>query len=684
MKSWQKTILIFCCLLGIGISFIYHLGTNLDTLGEIRAPIHVNVEIDKAYMPSVSIIASFNSGDKLFPLSAEVSDELCTVVLYSKILYTNITDLFIHRLSLHIPKEAAQEALNAIEGVSIFIGNKMFYFSHFDTLNLQGKEQGDFMLYELPGLEYRKSVIGTWLKLPPFVDWYGDFNMAVKAVLAFFILPEKFIVTWGFLVCLLVLCKTNIEKFYLVMRKKEFLSEWLLLGLVVLVGFILRLNGYVRHSSWLDELYSACQASNPNLPFINTFSDPGNPPFYFILLRLWFMLFGWTEQSGRLFSVLTGSAAIVSLYILVKLFANKKAAFLAALYMAVNVYYIDFSQEMRSGTLQVFLVTIVAVRFLIIIQKRELGIANLIWYIIPSVLLVNTHYYGSVVIFANFLFYITDSVRTKTFAWKKTFFFFLGNILIAISLFPYFIQTTLQGALLNTEFNAGIPAPGLQLKSLPLMCITVFAPLLGILYIYLRKTIFKKNRGFAHTCLLDYAIFTTSAVYFIVFGISLYRPILVLRYLVGLTPLLIAFITIIFMNVFTNNSKLIGGLCIGFVFAWIAGGYNTERWWGGSPRMDIYHESLAYISKDAEAHPKNISVEKLKLLWANPLFYGYKQLPLYVPGDTYDVLYFNPLDYFDEQMYSVITELGISTEKVLRIRVNDSKSVFKIYADALP
>ena len=677
MKRWQRTILVICCLLGMGISIVYHMGTNLEILGEIRAPVHVNIEIDKAYMSFVSINASFNNGDKLFPLSTEVGKELRTVVLYSEIYNERVSDIFIHNLSLHIPKEAAQEALNAIEAVSIFIGNKLFYFSHFDVVNLQGKEQGNSMLYELPGIEYRKSVMGSLLGLPPFVDWYGDFNIVVKTALAFFFHPGSFIFSWVFFICLLVLCSSNIKELYAVMRKqKGFIPEWLLLGLIVLVAFILRLNSYERYSLWDDEIYSAILGSNPSLPFMDTFKDPANPPLYYILLRLWFTLFGWTEQSGRFFSVLTGSAAIIPLYILVKRFANKKAAFLASLYVAVSAYFIGFSLDMRSYVLQAFLVTIVAIRFLVIIQKQELGFTNLVWYIIPSVLLVNTHYYGSLIIFANFLFYVVVSVMTKTFVWKKTVQFFTGSALIALSLLPYFIYTTLHG---NPADKGWIPAIGLQLQSLPLICIAVLVPISGILYIYFRKTIFKKNLSVTYSFLLDYAIFTTSVVYLVAFGISLFWPILFQRYLFILSPLLIAFVAVLLMNVFTNNSKLIDGLCIGFAFFLLADGYNAElKTYGlASPHFYAYNPGLAYISRDAEAHPQNISVEK-PLTWTDELF-GNKQLPSYVPGDTYDVLYINPGSNSKENIYSVINGLGISSEKVMRIRINTWRSVFKIY-----
>ena len=674
MKLWQKTILIMCCLLGAGISFIYHAHIILNSSDEIKPPVHVNIEIDKDYLSSVSIIANFiRDGEILFPLSAEANDEIRTVVLYSEINRNKALSFsLINKLFLRIPKEENQETLNAIVGVSIFIGNKMFYFSHSDIVNLEGREQNDYMLYELSGLEYKKSIVLALLKMPQWINWYGDFNPAVIIMSNFFIHPERFFITWGFLICLIILFWPNIRNIYFVMQKQKFLPE-LLLGFIVFASFALRLNGYVRHSLWFDELYSACKASSPGLPFMNTFEDPGNPPFYFILLRLWFMLFGWTEQSGRFFSVLMGSVAIVSLYVMVKRFANKKSAFLAAIYMAVSAYLVSFSQEMRPYILEVFLVSIVVFRFLIIIQKRDLNFTDMVWYVILSGLLVNTHYYGSLFIFANFLFFIADSVITKMFTWKKTVLFFAGNILIAFSLLPYFIHTALQRALLNSDFNIWIKKPGLAQ-----ICIAAIIPLSGIMYIYLRRTVFQKMLHGARTRFLDYAVFTTSAVYLIAFGISLYRPILVTRYLVILYPLLIAVIAIFLTNVFTNSSKLIGGLCIGFAFVWIAGGYEAER--GGA--SDVYHESLTYISRDSEAHPQLISVETVdasSLLTDRARFYGYRQLPVYTHGDNYDVLYINPLSRSEEQMYSETAEFGISAEKILRIRVNKSSSIFKIY-----
>jgi uncharacterized membrane protein len=198
------------------------------------------------------------------------------------------------------------------------------------------------------------------------------------------------------------------------------------LGLVVLAGFALRCKSYDWHSAWLDELYSV-SVSNPAAPFLTTFGDPGNPPLYYVLLRVWFGVCGWTEKSGRFFSAFIGTAAIVPFYFFVKRFADKKAALLAALYMAVSAQFVVYSQEMRNYILMVFLVLIAANQFFVIITSRKLDFVNMLRYIIPSILLANTHYYGSLFVFANFLFFLVFSITTKIFSRKNVVLFLGGN-----------------------------------------------------------------------------------------------------------------------------------------------------------------------------------------------------------------------------------------------------------------
>jgi hypothetical protein len=678
MKAWQKNTLVICCLLGIVLSVINHVRNNINYIDEIKAPVHVNIEIDKNYKSEISIMAALNSGDIFLPLSLEGSDELENFVLYTEINVGNPTPPFIRELYLTIPKETAQKTLYAIDSISIFIGNKMFYFSHSEVINFQSREQNEVLLYKLPGLEYKKSIITSLIKLQPFINWYGDFNFVIKALLVFctdlITKPAKLSISWFFLICFLVLCRSSIEKSYISLKtQKVYLLELLLLALIVLIGFILRLNDYDRYSAWLDELYSAVMASNPNEPFLNTFRDPGNPPLYFIILRFWFIVFGWTEQSGRFLSVILGSAAIITLYLFVKQFAGKKTAFLAALYMAISAYFIGYSQEMRSYILMVLLVPIVVLRFLVIIQKQDFSFKSLLWYIIPSALLVNTHYYGCFFIFINFIFFTIYSIHTKTFNWKNMGLFFSGSLIVALLLLPYFIFTALHNALLNSGFNTWILKPGLLMTGL-----AVIIPFLCILYLFLRKISFSKKMTVSCMCFFDYAVFMISILYLMVFGISLYRPILTIKYLIILYPLIISIIAMLIIYFFLNNSNLIKFLCLIIGINWLATGYEAIR--GG--KTDVYHEAITYISRNSEANPDKTNIEIVIYdLNVFASFYNYKQLPEFNTGSNYDILYMNPLHKSQEEMLLEIENLGIDYSRILRIRINNSKSVFKIYSE---
>jgi hypothetical protein len=658
----------------MGVPFVYHLFKDPDIVGEIKAPVHVNIEIDKNFMDMVAVIATLNPGDTLHQLSptADVSSIMQPVVLYSEIK-TEAEVPFVHALSLRIPRESAAEVLDAIDGISVFIGNKTFYYAHSQVIGLPGREQGGYLLYKLPGLEYKKSLIGTW------INWYGDFNLAVKMAMTFFVYPAKFFITWLFLVCLLIICRSEIVNIYGVFRKKHvLLLELLPLGLVVLAGFMLRFNGYIRYSSWFDELYAACTASNPGRPFLSTFGDPGNPPLYFILLRFWFMIFGWTEQSGRLFSVLLGSAAIISLYVMVKRFTNRKTALLAAVFMAANTYLIGYSQEIRGYILEVLLVPAAGLSFLTFNHKNERTITNLVWYIIPSILLVNTHYYGSLFVLANFIFYMLYSIITKTVNRKKTILFMLGNVIIVLSLLPFFVHTALRRALLDQNFNTWLLNSDFSWKHVLLFIFTILIPL-----IFIRRTVLQKIMPGRYCQLFDYTIFVTVMIFISACGVSLYRPILFSRYFVILVPFLLTASALAAAGILEKcRSNIIAGLCVIGVYVCIVTGYETKP--GGG--IGTHFESHVYISRDVESHPENkcaeYQTEDRSLNYAEvPGFYEhtYTQLPLYVHGGGHDMLYINPERWTEEETHAAMAALDLNPEKILRIRVNKSVSVFKIY-----
>jgi 4-amino-4-deoxy-L-arabinose transferase-like glycosyltransferase len=635
MKNLHKNLLTVLCILGAAASFLYHIRLDPDAFGEVKAPVHVNIEIDKEYANDIAVVAVQNAGDYVYGVQpTTAAADIRTVVVYTEIKHAGGVP-FVHELYLRVPQAGAEQTLGAVDNACVFIGNKTFYFSYDEIAALRGEERDGFSLYRLSGLRYETSCLGSW------INWYGDFNLAVKAFFAFFLYPFKspfkFFITWGFLLGFFFLHKEQIAAVYHALKtKNSLLLEALLLALVVIAGFCLRFNGYVRGSSWRDELYSACVASNPNRPFLSAFEDPGNPPFYFIILRFWFIVFGWTEQSGRFLSVLAGSAAIVSLYALVKRLSGKKAALLAALFMAGNMYLVGFSQEMRGYIFEVFLVPVVAYRFFAFLERKNA--ANLILYIVPSILLVNTHYYGSFLIFANFLFFIFLAVTEKKTAAKELVPFFLGNVLIALTLAPFLVYTAFQKALLNPNFDTHLSKPNFMWKGFLL-----FVPFLVIMYLVFRRHIFQKRMTASETKFLDYMIFAAAFIFLAVICISFKRSMLSTRYFVILYPFLLAFIALVFIAISKNfrlpaNAVVLAVLGIYFLLT----GYEFSPGGGTDPFL---HEIVAYTSHDAAAHPENTSTTLFTFYWAGGLeiynFYKCAAVPPYIQDAHYNVLYKN-------------------------------------------
>ncbi|MDR0598459.1 MAG: glycosyltransferase family 39 protein [Treponema sp.] len=418
-------------------------------------------------------------------------------------------------------------------------------------------------------------------------------------------------------------------------------------------------------------MYSACVASNPNRPFLSAFGDPGNPPLYFILLRLWFIVFGWSGESGRMLSVVLGTASLLSFYVLAKHFAGAKAALLAAFLMAANTRLIDQSQQTRGYILQVLLVPIVMYRFSLFLENQKP--ANLILYILSAALLVNTHYYGVLFALAVFCFFVYSEVSRKCFTWKRTAPFLLGNAVIALSLLPFFLLTALREALLNGGFNTWIPKPGLAWKAaLPLFAI-LFA-----LYVSAGKTWLKTKMPDPRFRLLDFAVFTAAVVFILALAISLFRPVFVMRYFPLLIPLAYAAGAALLGSLPRADSRTGKALYLAGVYAALLLGMET-RPGGTGGRWDVFHEAQAYVSIDSDSHPEYKSAE-MSPLW-DPKLYGLTALPPFAPGGHYGAVYFNPVHEHvsDDDRYFLMVKAGIDPGKILRIRINEKRSVFKAY-----
>ena len=124
MTSKVKTISVLFCLLCAAVSFLFYANKNKFSIDGLLAPVIINIEIDKLYQNGVSVVAQ--PYERLFVLSP--TDDITDNDLKQTIIHHEILNEYIQSLFIRIPEESSSDSINAVDNISIFIGNKFFYY----------------------------------------------------------------------------------------------------------------------------------------------------------------------------------------------------------------------------------------------------------------------------------------------------------------------------------------------------------------------------------------------------------------------------------------------------------------------------------------------------------------------------------------------------------------------------
>jgi len=133
---------------------------------------------------------------------------------------------------------------------------------------------------------------------------------------------------------------------------------------VLLIGLGLRLIS-VNQSLWLDEATSALVAKMSIGDMFTRFL-PGDfhPPLYYLILKFWASIFGNSEISLRIPSVVFGVATVYVTYLIAKKLFNQKIGLIASFFLATSGLAIYYSQEARMYSLAALLISCLVYMFL--------------------------------------------------------------------------------------------------------------------------------------------------------------------------------------------------------------------------------------------------------------------------------------------------------------------------------
>ena len=140
-----------------------------------------------------------------------------------------------------------------------------------------------------------------------------------------------------------------------------------MIWLILLFAFVLRLIS-LNQSLWLDEATTALVSKMPIVDIFTKFLPADfHPPFYYLLMKGWVSIFGSSEISLRIPSIIFGVATIYFTYLIAKKLFNEKIANITSILSATSGLFVYYSQEARMYALAALLVSIL---FYLFIEKK--------------------------------------------------------------------------------------------------------------------------------------------------------------------------------------------------------------------------------------------------------------------------------------------------------------------------
>jgi uncharacterized membrane protein len=151
-------------------------------------------------------------------------------------------------------------------------------------------------------------------------------------------------------------------------------------------------------SFWGDEAYSIALVQFKWVDFRQTVvGSEANMALYYVLLRFWSQISD-TPSFVRALSALAGAATVPAIYFAGKTLFSRRVGIISALLLTVNAFHIYCSQEARSYSLLMLLVTCSSLSFARIVKcgERTSGV----WYILTSGAAMYAHFFAALVLVA--------------------------------------------------------------------------------------------------------------------------------------------------------------------------------------------------------------------------------------------------------------------------------------------
>ena len=378
-------------------------------------------------------------------------------------------------------------------------------------------------------------------------------------------------------------------------RNEQKLFIWILVASALVAGSLSLIIG-MHQSVWFDEAYSILLAKHPVAQLVHLTSLDTHPPLFYILLKLWAHLFGWSEFALRSLSVLSMVGALVVGGVLSRKMFGNRVATGTVIILALSPLLLRYGFEIRMYAFA-SLIGVNATYCLYSAYKSEHATKRnwLIGYALLVVVGMYTLYYLALLWVAHVVWIMYIALKHK---WRvKLLVPYIGAYVGAAILFlpwlPTFLSQVSNGALapigqpLNFEQLSGVASfnvlyqPSYALTVLLTVVLLLF--LATITWAIVRGR--QKLRKYSDELALLYGYIGVPVIILMI--VSLSRPMYTERYLshvaIGLMTL-IGVITMVALGELHRKSQQLwllfvvyGTLCLGCYNLITAGNFNFQR-----------------------------------------------------------------------------------------------------------
>ncbi len=314
-----------------------------------------------------------------------------------------------------------------------------------------------------------------------------------------------------------------------IFNHSSFQSRWIPLILFTF-ALILRLWKIDAHQIQLDEPFSLYHSSASLLDIFRMLPNENNPPLHFLILHLSIEIFGIEPFYTRLLSTIFSALAVVYTYFLGREFLNFRTGLAAALLMCLSNLNIIYAHEVRVYSL--FTLLAISTTYYFFKMHFGLGEKKSFAFILSSLLLIYSHFFGIILLAGLFLLPFTSKSVFYTNLKKRL----IAFIWIIILYTPYTI--ILVNRFLATSEGNWVPKPNMSHLTWGIGLFTHLGKytymIEFVLFVYILLSILQKGLSTKKGNLL---ILLFSFCYFSMFFASSYLPMFIERYLVYLSPI---------------------------------------------------------------------------------------------------------------------------------------------------